>query len=742
MVDDPGGTPLSQKITFANASKAITPEGTNVLSTGEAGGTKFLREDGDGTSSWQAIPGGGDALTSNPLSQFASTTSLQLKGVLSDETGSGAAVFADTPTLVTPAIGAATGTSLQLSGLTASEMVITDGTKNLTSAAVATYPSLAELAHVKGVTSAIQTQINAKGTLSNVVEDTTPQLGGDLDLNGNQITSPDGTDLVDIPNGSIDLQTASTSRVDITDLGVRLGGANARVTTILDEDTMATDSATALATQQSIKAYVDASAGGGGNPYGADLVVAASGGDYTTLGQAVAAATAGQVIYVEPGTYTETADRTSAVAVRVIGHGTDSIIDLGAYDITFGAGSIIENIKVTKSNAGYLYTAGADVTFRDIYFNVTTASYSKCIYSEGTHNTVHNCRIDSTTVGILNQIFMTGSYARVDSITCDINTLGSGEALIILFGTSSNYSAVTNCNLDAQQYASTVEGIRLDADNCIAVGNVVKGFYYGIAIKASQCSVTGNYILGEQNGYCIDSQGILNTISGNVLYGASSSKGVGIQSASTKNSVTGNTMRGASSGVGIYVDASNTDISGNNLYSWTTGISFSGSGVKYTNIVGNTITDYTTAINDTATATMAKGNFNASVLLEKDQSWMKNTSGGTLSAGTVVVLKAVAAGDEITTTTTAGDDKVFGVVSESIANNDYGPVQTTGKVTTLKADGTTDIAVGDFLTTFTSAGIAQKATTGDMVFAIALEAYTTDNSSGVLDACLITPRMI
>jgi hypothetical protein len=49
--------------------------------------------------------GGGDALTSNPLSQFASTTSAQLAGVISDETGSGALVFATSPTLVTPALG-------------------------------------------------------------------------------------------------------------------------------------------------------------------------------------------------------------------------------------------------------------------------------------------------------------------------------------------------------------------------------------------------------------------------------------------------------------------------------------------------------------------------------------------------------------------------------------------------------------------------------------------------------------
>lgn len=60
--------------------------------------------------------GGGDALVANPLSQFAATTSAELAGVISDETGTGALVFANTPTLVTPAIGAATGTSLVTSG--------------------------------------------------------------------------------------------------------------------------------------------------------------------------------------------------------------------------------------------------------------------------------------------------------------------------------------------------------------------------------------------------------------------------------------------------------------------------------------------------------------------------------------------------------------------------------------------------------------------------------------------------
>jgi hypothetical protein len=51
----------------------------------------------------------------------------------------------------------------KLAALTASQVVISDASGFLVSAAVATYPSLTEFAYVKGVTSAIQTQINAAG---------------------------------------------------------------------------------------------------------------------------------------------------------------------------------------------------------------------------------------------------------------------------------------------------------------------------------------------------------------------------------------------------------------------------------------------------------------------------------------------------------------------------------------------------------------------------------------------------
>lgn len=129
----------------------------------------------------------------------------------------------------------------------------------------------------------------ATGTTAALVDDTTPQLGGDLDLNSSDITGTgninhtgtlttsgvatiggnlsvaadiihtgDTNNKIGFTTDTQTFTTGGSTRADITDSGVQLGGSGARVTTVLDEDAMGTDSATALATQQSIKAYVDA----------------------------------------------------------------------------------------------------------------------------------------------------------------------------------------------------------------------------------------------------------------------------------------------------------------------------------------------------------------------------------------------------------------------------------------------------------------------------------------------------
>ena len=67
---------------------------------------------GTDTSSVAFGAGGTVAYVANKLNVFAATTSAELADVISDETGTGALVFANTPTLVTPNIGDATAASI------------------------------------------------------------------------------------------------------------------------------------------------------------------------------------------------------------------------------------------------------------------------------------------------------------------------------------------------------------------------------------------------------------------------------------------------------------------------------------------------------------------------------------------------------------------------------------------------------------------------------------------------------
>ena len=141
-ITDTGQTPTIHGI-YLPAPHTIIFEGTTAnefettLTAGEPTGDRTVTlPDATGTV----------ALTNNKLDAFAATSSAELAGVISDETGTGALVFANTPTLVTPNIGAATGTSLVLSGdltvngttTTINSTEITVDDKNLTLGSVAT----------------------------------------------------------------------------------------------------------------------------------------------------------------------------------------------------------------------------------------------------------------------------------------------------------------------------------------------------------------------------------------------------------------------------------------------------------------------------------------------------------------------------------------------------------------------------------------------------------------------------
>ena len=111
-------------------------------------GGKFLRVNVGETGVEYATAGGSGTVTSVSI--------VTANGV------SGSVATSTTTPAITLTLGAITPSSVQISGLTASQIVGTDASKNLVSLAVATYPSLTELTYVKGVTSDIQTQINGK----------------------------------------------------------------------------------------------------------------------------------------------------------------------------------------------------------------------------------------------------------------------------------------------------------------------------------------------------------------------------------------------------------------------------------------------------------------------------------------------------------------------------------------------------------------------------------------------------
>lgn len=95
-----GAVSLGGSVTLSNAGVTGVVAGTGITVSGATGNVTITNT---GVQSVNSLTGAvtGIATTAGKLSQFAATTSAELAGVISDETGSGALVFATGPTFAT-----------------------------------------------------------------------------------------------------------------------------------------------------------------------------------------------------------------------------------------------------------------------------------------------------------------------------------------------------------------------------------------------------------------------------------------------------------------------------------------------------------------------------------------------------------------------------------------------------------------------------------------------------------------
>jgi len=210
------------------------------------------------------------------------------------------------------------GDDITMGTNTAGNLLIADGT-NFNSVAATSLSEISTIANddvflavdtsggglKKVARSTVVSGLATSAAISNVSEDSTPQLGGNLDLNGSDIVTTSNADLELAPNGTghvtvkgntnsgaIQFNCESNSHgqiiiaqphsAGVTNTLTLPAGASSTLVSlvstdtltnktltsavlntgvsgsaILDEDNMASNSATQLATQQSIKAYVD-----------------------------------------------------------------------------------------------------------------------------------------------------------------------------------------------------------------------------------------------------------------------------------------------------------------------------------------------------------------------------------------------------------------------------------------------------------------------------------------------------
>ena len=474
----------------------------------------------------------------------------------------------------------------------------------------------------------------------------------------------------------------------------------------------------------------------GGNIDGAKFnnmfdAIVGKGSEYKFNSLSAALKAGHKTIYITNGTYNETGmgyfvpvsdtyivgESRSGVIIQL---GTRDWFEIFEYDLETGSiGGAPRSIAITQGDAtvvgtGTTFTnlsAGNDIVIRGLPYEIS--SITDDTHLELTHPyigkpgsglmfiagefiknlTFKNFTIQHTQDGSDYTFSCNGIISSLfEDLTIEIIPVSSAGGHPFYISYSADVT-VRNCELKGKMD----NGLLVFADNCMFINNKIYNAYgEGIYISGEYNRIIGNHVVDCEDG------GIY-TIEGSLPF--------------THNIISSNTIAGC----GYF------------------GISIDG---HYNSVIGNTCRDnYYDFYNNVDEVNFLEGNTGRKDFYHEKYISLRNSSGGSVGRGDVVIFQITGV-TSFTTTTTGGDNLVCGVVTETIANNGYGYVQIYGYMKTVKVDGTTDIAAGDFLSTFTTAGIAKKASAGETAFAIADATYTANDSNGIIDAFIISPRLI